>query len=78
MSALPPEADMLIVGIDVCKVPEADIPAAVSLCSVSAETCESNVRFGINSLVTSAVGRTVIWAPQKILIFRLLGTTSSL
>ena len=24
MSALPPEADMLIVGIDVCYVPEAD------------------------------------------------------
>jgi len=26
MSALPPEADMLIVGINVCFVPEADIP----------------------------------------------------
>jgi len=25
MSALPPEADMLIVGINVCKVPQADI-----------------------------------------------------
>jgi hypothetical protein len=25
MSALPPEADMLIVGINVCYVPEADI-----------------------------------------------------
>ena len=27
MSALPPEADMLIVGINVCYVPEADIGA---------------------------------------------------
>ena len=27
MSALPPEADMLIVGIDVCYVPEADVSA---------------------------------------------------
>jgi hypothetical protein len=29
MSALPPEADMLIVGIDVCFVPLADIHPAV-------------------------------------------------
>ena len=28
MSALPPEADMLIVGIDVCLVPRTDIGAA--------------------------------------------------
>ena len=27
MSALPPEADMLIFGINVCYVPEADITA---------------------------------------------------
>ena len=33
MSALPPIADMLIVGINVCSVPEADITrAATGLC----------------------------------------------
>ena len=35
MSALPPEADMLIVGINVCYVPEADIDdCPKSLCSL--------------------------------------------
>ena len=29
MSALPPEADMLIVGINVCYVPKADVPVLV-------------------------------------------------
>ena len=29
MSALPPKADMLIVGIDVCYVPQADIARIV-------------------------------------------------
>ena len=30
MSALPPKADMLIVGINVCYVPEADISLGVT------------------------------------------------
>ena len=51
-------------------VPEADILAAVSHCSVPAETCESNVRFGINSLVTSAVGRTGDLGSSKNLDFQ--------
>jgi hypothetical protein len=49
---------------------EADILAAVSHCSVPAETCESNVRFGINSLVTSAVGRTGDLGSSKNLDFQ--------
>ena len=35
MSALPPEADMLIVGINVCYVPEADIRMAVNETSLA-------------------------------------------
>ena len=38
MSALPPEADMLIVGINVCYVPLADI------------TCLGEMRFGDRGL----------------------------
>jgi hypothetical protein len=34
-------------SLNVRLVPEADILAAVSHCSVPAETCEGNVRFGI-------------------------------
>jgi hypothetical protein len=56
-SALERIADELTEAEHVADVPEADILAAVSHCSVPAETCESNVRFGINSLVTSAVGQ---------------------
>jgi hypothetical protein len=57
-SAVPLKADIHQSGLHVRFVPGADILAAESHCSVPAETCESNVRFGINSLVTSAVGRT--------------------
>jgi hypothetical protein len=35
MSALSPEADMLIVGINVCFVPKADIDKAALVCSRS-------------------------------------------
>jgi hypothetical protein len=68
MSALPPIADIRIEHD--CFVPGADILAAVSHCSVPAETCESNVRFGINSLVTSAVGRTSDLGSSKNLDFQ--------
>jgi hypothetical protein len=51
-------------------VPEAHILAAVSHCSVSSETCESNVRFGTNSLATSAVGRTGDLGSSKNLDFQ--------
>jgi hypothetical protein len=35
MSALPPEADMLIVGINVCYVPLADIVLRALLCDLT-------------------------------------------